>query len=318
MLEKLKKYLPLIIICIFGVLLRFYKLGALVFHLDESPHTVQIAAKSLSYVLTHDNGSIVYQFFVHIFLPFGKLEFMSRLPAAIFGILIISGTYFVGKLFFGKRIGLTAALFVSFSHYLISYSQYARAYTTFAFFSLLSLFVFYKAIEENKTKYWILYIIITALNALTHLITLMAIISYAAFVGMLLFDKKIRVSKKRSWQIDKSRLIRFVFCTFAALVIVFLLRLSIGEMGENNSLVWLTEALGRLLGEPTIGLFPLIHQVLTHQIYQFPSLLYITANFFIVLGICACLIRLRKKDILVLVYTLLPVLIFYLINNLRI
>jgi len=313
--EKLKKNFPLIIICIFGAFLRFYKLSYLVFHLDESPHTVQISAKSLSYVLTHDYGSVVYQFFVHILLPLGKLEFMSRLPAAIFGILIILGTYYVGKLFFGKRIGLAAALFVSFSHYFLSYSQYARAYTTFTFFSLVSLFVFYKAIKENETKYWILYIFFTALSAVTHLITLMAVLSYAGFVGMLLLDKKIRAGKKKSWQIDNSRLIRFVLCTLAVIVIFFLLRLPIGEMdGETNSLAWIAETLGRLLGEQTIGLVPLIHQILTHQIYQFPSLFYIVAALFIVLGICACFIRLRKEDILILIYTLLPVLIFYLIK----
>lgn len=197
MLEKLKKNLPLIIICIFGAFLRFYKLSYLVFHRDESPHTVQIAAKSLSYVFTYDFGSIVYQVLVHILLPFGKLEFMSRLPAALFGILVILGTYYVGKLLFGKRIGLTAALFVSFSGYFLWYSQYARAYTTFTFFSLLSLFFFYKAIKENETKYWILYIIFTVINVYTHLITSMTIISYAAFVGMLLLDKKIKLSKKK-------------------------------------------------------------------------------------------------------------------------
>lgn len=285
------------------------------FHLDESPHTIQIAAKSLSYGLTHDYGSIVYQFLVHILLPLGKLEFMSRLPAALFGILVILGTYSVGKLLFGKRTGLPAALFVSFSHYLLSYSQYARAYTTFCLFSLLSFFLFYRAIKDNEPKFWILYILFTALNAYTHMITLMAIISYSAFVGILLLDKKIKFAKKKAWQIDKSRFLRFVLCTLAVLVITFLLRLPVGEMdGETTSLGWIAETLGRLLGEPTIGLFPLVHQILTHQIYQFPSFFYIVAAFFIGLGVCSCFIRLRKADISVLVYTLLPVLSFYLIK----
>ncbi len=314
--EKLKKNLPLIIICIFGTFLRFYKLSFLVFHLDESPHTVQIAAKSLSYVLTHDYGSIVYQVFAHILLPMGKLELMSRLPAALFGILIILGTYYVGKLFFGKRIGLTAALFVSFSHYLISYSQYARAYTTFTLFSLFSLYFFYKAIKGNEAKYWVLYIIFAAINAYTHLITLMTLISYAAFVGILLLDKKIKGGKKKSWQIDKNRLIRFILCTLAIIAITFLLRLPVGEEdgGEISSLDWIAVTLERLLGEPTIGLFPLIQQIFTHHFYYFPSLFYFVAVFFIALGICSCLIRLRKEDILVLVYTLLPILSFYLIK----
>ncbi len=315
MLEKLKKHLPLIIICIFGAFLRFYKLSYLVFHLDESPHTVQITAKSLSFVLTHDYGSIVYQFLVHILLPFGKLEFMSRLPAALFGVLIIIGTYYVGKLFFGKRTGLTAALFVSFSHYFLTYSQYARAYTTFTFFSLLSLIVFYKAIKGNETKFWILYIFISAINVYTHLITLMTILSYSAFIGILLLDKKIKVLKNKSWQIDKSRLIRFIFCTFAVLVITFVLRLPVVEMDrELNNLDWIAKTLGGILGEPTVGLFPLIHLVFTNQINYFPSLFYLIAVFFIALGTFASLFRFRKKDILILVYSFLPILSFYLIK----
>ncbi|MBU4495629.1 MAG: hypothetical protein KJ874_10040, partial [Acidobacteria bacterium] len=61
----LKKNLPLIIICIFGTLLRFNKLGVLIFHLDEPLDSVRIAAKSLSFNVTHDYGSVLYQVVTH-------------------------------------------------------------------------------------------------------------------------------------------------------------------------------------------------------------------------------------------------------------
>lgn len=313
--EKLKKNFPLIIICFFGAFLRFYKLSYLVFHLDEPLHTVQMVANSLSFVLTHDFGSIVYQLLVHFLLPLGKLELMSRLPAVLFGILIILGTYYVGKLFFGKKIGLIAALFVSFSHYLLSHSQYARAYTTLTFFSLLSLFMFYKAIKENETKYWILYIIITALNIYTHLMTLVTVISFTAFVGILFLDKKIKLSKKKSWQIDKSRLIRFIFCTLAIIVITILLQLPVGQWGgETSSLDWMGEQIARIMGESTIGFFPLISRILAYQMFRIPSFSYFVALVFMIFGIISCLIRLRREDVFLLLYIFVPLLCFYLIK----
>lgn len=313
----MKKNLPLIIICIFGALLRFNKLGALIFHLDEPLDSVRIAAKSLSFNVTHDYGSVLYQVVTHFILPLGKLEFFSRLPAVLFGILTIIGTYYVGKLFFGKKIGLSAALFVSFSHYLLSYSQYARGYTILTFLSLMSLVFFYKAIKDNKTKYWILYIIISVLNAYTHLISLMTILIYCAFVGILLIEALLRLNKKKTWFIDKKRFIRFTFCTLAIIAITFLLRLPVGEMdGEVTSINWITETLTRLTAEPTIGFFPLVKQILTHHIYQSPSPFYFLALFFIFFGFIGCLIRIRKKDLLLLLYVTLPFICFYLIKPL--
>lgn len=313
LLENLKKGLPLIIICIFGALLRFYKLGNFIFYWDEPSNTVRVAAKSLSFILTHDYGSILYQLLVHFLLPLGKLEFVSRLPAALFGILSILGTYYVGKLLFGKREGLIAALFVSFSHYLLRYSQHARAYTAFVFFSLLSLYFFYKAIKENKTKYWILCLIFTVINIYFHLFALVTVLIYISFVGVLLVEKLIKLKGKKSWLIDKRRLINFVISTLLIFIIIYLLRYPV-QTGGTSSLNWIVETLVRITKAPTIGFFPLINNILTHQIYRFPSLLYFLALFFIIFGIIGCLIRLRKKDALLLLYIILPILSFFLIR----
>jgi len=315
LLENLKRSLPLIMICIFGALLRFYKLSHIIFHLDEPPHTIQIAAKSLSFVLTHDYGSVLYQLLVHFLMPLGKLEFVSRLPAALFGIFIILGTYYVGKLFFGRREGLIASLFVCFSHYLLRYSQYARAYTAFAFFSLLSLYFFYKAIKENKTKYWILYLIFTVINIYFHLFSLVTVFVYFSFVGILLVEKFIRLNKKKSWLMDKKRLIHFMIHTFLILIFTYCLRYPVQiTSGRISQQKWIADILERITGPPTIGFFPLINDILTHQIYSFPSLFYFLALFFIIFGIIGCLIRLRKEDILLLLYIMLPILSFFLIK----
>jgi uncharacterized membrane protein len=315
MSENLKVSISLTVICILGAILRFYKLSEIILYWDEPYHTVAIAAKPLSFNLTHDYGSMLYQILVHFLLPLGKLEFVSRLPAAVFGILIILGTYFVGKLFFGKREGVIAALFVCFSPYLLNYSQYARAYTAFTFFFLLSFYFFFKAIKENKLKHWALYIIFTVISVYTHLFTLVAVLIYVSFVGILLFEKLIKSKEKKAWFIEKKRLINFSASTFLLSIITYFLRYPVEATTQNLSIwSWVAVTLERLNESPTIGFIPLINNILTHQIYSFPSLFYYFALFFIILGIVGCLIRLRKEDILILLSIILPIIGFVLIN----
>ena len=313
LVENLKKSLPLIIICIFGAFLRFYKLSDIIFHLDEPQHTVEIAAKSMSFVLTHDYGSVLYQLLVHLLLPLGKLEFVSRLPATLFGILIILGAYYVGKLFFGRREGLLAALLVSASHYLLNYSQYARAYTAFAFFSLVSLYFFYKAISENRIKHWILYVIFTVVNIYAHLFTLVTVGVYMSFVGILAVEKLGGFNKKKSWHIDKKKFINFIASTILIFILVSLLRYPVW-IGGTSSSNWTADALARIKGAPTIGFFFLINKIFSYQIDRFPSLLSFLALLFIIFGIVGCLIQRRKEDTLLLLSILLPVVSFYLIK----
>jgi 4-amino-4-deoxy-L-arabinose transferase-like glycosyltransferase/tetratricopeptide (TPR) repeat protein len=315
MFENLKVSASLIVICILGAIIRFYKLSELILYWDEPYHTVAIAAKPLSFNLTHDYGSMLYQILVHFLLPLGKLEFFSRLPAAVFGILIILGTYFVGKLFFGKREGIIAAIFVCFSPYLLNYSQYARAYTAFTFFFLLSLYFFFRAIKENKSKYWALYIIFTVISIYTHLITLVAVLIYVSFVGILLFEKLIKSKEKKAWFIEKKRLINFSASTLLLSIIVYFLRYPVEATSQSVSIwSWVAVTIERLKESPTIGFIPLINNILTHQIYSFPSLFYFFALFLIILGIVGCLIRLRKEDILILLSVTLPIIGFVSIN----
>ena len=317
LINQAKNNLPLIFICFFGAVLRFHKLGTLIFHLDEPIHSIQVAAKSLLFNVTHDYGSVLYQVILHFILPLGKLEFISRLPAALFGILTIFGTYYAGKLFFGKNIGLTAALFVSFSPYLLRYSQYARGYTILTFLSLLSLIFFYKALKGNQTKDWILFVVFSAVNAYTHQISLMTIAIYSVFIGTLLVEKWLGLNKKKTWQIDSRRLIHFSLSILAIIGIAFFLSLPVGKMdGDIKSVNWIANTLGRLLAEPTIGFFPLVKQILTHHISQSPPLHYLLALFFIFFGFIGCLIRLRRKDILLLLYIVFPFFAFYLIKPL--
>jgi tetratricopeptide (TPR) repeat protein len=314
-LDFFKKNFAIIIICLVGAILRFNQLNDIIFHLDEPMHTVKVAAESLSYNLTNDFASMLYQVMAHFLLPLGKLEFVSRLPAAVFGVLIILGTYYVGKLLLGKREGIIAALFVCFSHYLVNYSQYARAYTAFTFFSLLSLYFFFRALKGNKKKDWAFYLVFTIINIYTHLFTLVTVLTQISYVGILLLEKHLKFGKKKSWRMDKKRSINFIICTVLIVSISLLLRLPV-QVGafETSTTNFVANLLERIQKPPTIGIVSIIRQILTYQIYNFPSFLLFLALGFIIFGTVGCMIQLRKEDALLLVYVGLPILGFFLVK----
>lgn len=312
-LEKLKTGLLLTIICIVGSLLRFFNLGRIIFYWDEPYHTVKIAAQSFSYAVSNDFGSVFYQLLLHFILPLGKPEFISRLPAAIFGILTIIVTYYVGKLLVGKTEGIIAALLVTFSSYLISFSQYARGYSGLTLFSLLSLYFFYRALKENKVVFWSLYIIFSVLNIYTHFFALITVFIYLSFGAILLLEKLIGTKFRKSWSIDKKRFISFSISTFLLLLFVFLLRSPV-KLGGVNVVNWLINTVARFSNAKTIGFFPLIYKILNAQIAHFPSLFFVISICFIILGIISCLVKLRKEYVLILIYVFLPLVGFVLIK----
>ena len=106
---------------------------------------------------------------LHFFMLFGNDEFIIRLPSVIFGVLSILMIYKVGELFFGRpREGLIGAFLLSISTMHVRHSQEARYYSLVVFLSLLSLFLFYKAIKENGRRLWVGFILSTILCGLTH------------------------------------------------------------------------------------------------------------------------------------------------------
>lgn len=213
----------LIVLLLFGSLVRFYNLGNIVLNRDEPLHTIRVCYQPTSFVVSHNAGSAFFGLLVHFLLPLGKIEIMARLPAAVFGILSILMIYFLGKLLFSKREGLLAAVFVSFAPYFIYYSRFSRAYTAYAFFAMLSMFFFVKALHVNKCHLWTLFIASTSLLIYTHYFSLVILPAYAVFV-ILMFLWEWRMEKKfpRCIRLSKIYLPFFLSIVAIFLILVFL------------------------------------------------------------------------------------------------
>ncbi len=101
-------------------------------------------------------------------LKVGFSDFLARFPAAIFGILGVAFIYRMGRTLFGNIVGLLAALLLCTSSFHILYSQEARSYAQFVFFSIASFLFLYQAITRRRLVHWILYVFSTWLGASTN------------------------------------------------------------------------------------------------------------------------------------------------------
>ena len=195
----LEIYLPPILITLLATALYFYGLDSKSLWFDElatltgagwrgtwldaiqKPLTIPATPKPpLSYVVTH------------LFLLLDEGEFTLRLPAALFATLTIPLTYALGKSLFDRRVGVFGALLLAIAPLQIRYAQEARMYAMWAFFSLLSLYLFWKATRSQQARWWALFAAVTILALYTHLFALLPLGVMVLFALWLLVRPRTR------------------------------------------------------------------------------------------------------------------------------
>ena len=146
----------LVVFVVIGASLRLINLDQPSFWVEEVKHVY--SAKSFlengEFALPSGleyNRAQPFTFLVAVsFKLFGINEFSARLPSAIFGTLSILLVFFVGKGLFNERVGLIAALFLTFLPWEIGWSRVCRMYTMFQFLFLWGIYVFYKGFEKEQ------------------------------------------------------------------------------------------------------------------------------------------------------------------------
>jgi uncharacterized membrane protein len=197
----------LILFCliVFGAAIRLYNLGAYTYHVDEQ-FTIELISKPFwdvfAFGLSKDcNPPLFYLIdWVSVRL-LGFTAFAQRLPAAIFGVLVIPAVYLLGKEYRNETTGLLAAGVVTILGSMWYYSQFGRSYSMVTFLFVLLMVVFIRICrgEEDdplpesyresgrvvSTKTWLIYGALASLCVWTHLFALVPI----GFMGMYLFYK---------------------------------------------------------------------------------------------------------------------------------
>ena len=130
--------LVIIFLCGFGLRLAFLFQPI---RLDEAATYVQFASHPLSLGLSFSpapNNHLLNTFFTHFSTEiFGGSEWAIRLPAFIFGVLVIPVTYLVIRRLLNKYAALFASAFVAFAPIMVSYSVNGRGYSIQVFIFLL-------------------------------------------------------------------------------------------------------------------------------------------------------------------------------------
>jgi|GEM_PF-1115061 len=304
--NKLYVLIFLFFLLLVGSFLRFYNLDHIILYWDEPLHCIRIAYQPLPFVLAYNNASAFFALLVHLLLPLGKIEMMARLPSALFGIMSIVAVYFLGKFIFSKKEGLAAAAFITFSPFLIRYSQYSRPYSAYIFFSILSFYFFLKAVKENKKIFWIAYCLITAVNIYTHLFAFLLIPVYALYAGVLWITGRKKSKGKKGYGETKI-LKKYILWTLLLLILVFLLYLP-----DETARSFFLGSIERAKTQPseTSISFSLINDILMNQIEARNLFYYLTFLFFAFFGLISSPKKQAKKNLFLLICMFLPFLAF--------
>lgn len=216
----------LLIIILFGTVLRIYDLGAESFWFDEIG-SIALANRDLPSLFFKSHLSPFYFLLLRYWMKlFGLSEFASRFLSVIFSIGAIYLLYKTGTILFNKRIGLISSLIISLSPFHLFYAQEVRNYALFAFLSLLSMLSFLKMAKKEfnaSNKSYVYYAITTILLLYTHLWGALVVFAQNFFF---LLQK---VQQKKRWIITQV-IILLIF-------LIWIIPFTIYFLGEREYLV---------------------------------------------------------------------------------
>lgn len=216
------------IVLILAFILRFSHLGSRPLYQDEPHNTVELAAGPLAYIVSTNSGSILYPLLLHFLLPLADTEFMARLPAALFGFLSVWLIYLIGKILFGKKEALLAALLSALSGHFIYFSQQARGYSGLLFFALCSFYFFLRALKKDKRYGWGFYAFFTIIAAYMSFFALVIIPVQIFFLVVLLVEQRLLGKKNEEFALSNKKILNFSLRLIAVLVI-FIVLVLVGE-----------------------------------------------------------------------------------------
>lgn len=182
----MKKVIPIIVVAVFivGAFLRSWQIGNVPISLFGDEIDVGLQANSIlttgkdylgnSFpVLFHSFAEYRLPIQLYMDVPFIKLFGLNELgvrgPAVLMGFVTIFSFYLLIKELFGKRLGIIASLFLTFSPWHFNFSRQANDAAILLPFVILGTYFFLKGLK--KYKYFILSVILFCLSIYTYAIS---------------------------------------------------------------------------------------------------------------------------------------------------
>jgi len=161
--------------------LRLYDLDSGLWH-DEIVTYVKYVKMPMGDLLTtydSENQHFLFSILAHLcFVLFGEHVWAVRLPAVVFGVGSIWAVYELGRQVGSAKEGILAAALLTFSYHHIWFSQNARGYSGLLFWTLLSSWIFLRALPGYRAQKWMLYAVAVALGMYTHATMLFVVIGH--------------------------------------------------------------------------------------------------------------------------------------------
>lgn len=89
---------------------------------------------------------------------FGESEWSIRLPAVLFGIAAVPGLYWLARVTLSRWASVGAAAILAASYHHIFFSQNARGYSAYLFFSVIATALLIRALTDDNPLRWMLYV----------------------------------------------------------------------------------------------------------------------------------------------------------------
>lgn len=160
-------------ITIVGFYLRYRCLGCLGFRWDEDLTSLAVKALLEKGVPELPSGMIYLRFYPYQWIVaasvkiFGFSEFSMRLPAVLFGTLLIPAAYYVGKKFHSEQAGLIVAACVAVSFWQVEMARTARMYAPFFLVYLVGAYTIFRVHYQDRERIFSLWVIPLAFLALS-------------------------------------------------------------------------------------------------------------------------------------------------------
>lgn len=119
----------------------------------------------------------------------GPQDMLVRLPSFLAGILAVAVAFALGKRLFNAPVGLILAFLLANASFQIIYSQEARYYSLMFFLSVVSAYLLWRALEENRALFWIGFIVVSILNVWNHLFAVFFLAPMALYASVRLVQR---------------------------------------------------------------------------------------------------------------------------------
>ena len=116
-----------------------------------------------------DANMPLYIFGVSIWRLFGDGEATLRLLSVVAAAAGVVAVYLLAARLFDRVTGVLAAYLVAIAPFSVRYSQELRGYTFLLFFGAASTYLFVVAIETRRTRWFVVYTLVTAAGFYAHL-----------------------------------------------------------------------------------------------------------------------------------------------------